>query len=352
MRSKSLFTAACIAAACVLAILATKSAQAQTYKVLYAFGSNGGGDGAGPEGVIQDSEGNLYGATVEGGIGSACLAANLGCGTVFKLSKKGKETVLYSFTGGADGANPQAGLIQDDRGNLYGTTYQGGSCGGSGCGVVFRLSKTGKETVLYSFTGGPDGAYPEAGLIQDPRGNLYGTTSKGGYSNNGTVFRLSKTGKEIALYSFGEFANPSGLIQDAKGNLYGTTYYGGTTGCGLGCGVVFRQNKTGHQTLLHAFAGGTDGGNPPGGVIRDAKGNLYGTTSCGDAENCYGTVFKLSKAGKETVLYTFTGGVDGKFPSAGVIQGPQGNLYGTTSEGGDLFCDEGSGCGAVFKLTP
>jgi uncharacterized repeat protein (TIGR03803 family) len=175
---------------------------------------------------------------------------------VFRLSPSGSETVLYSFTGGADGANPSAGLVRDAAGNLYGTTFLGGvesgSCGGS-CGVVFKLSPTGSETVLHSFTGGADGANPSAGLIQDAAGNLYGTTFLGGVESDscggscGVVFKLSPTGSETVLHSFtggADGAGPyAGLIQDAAGNLYGTTSEGGANSvCPLspGCGVVFR----------------------------------------------------------------------------------------------------------------
>jgi uncharacterized repeat protein (TIGR03803 family) len=269
-------------------------------------------DGAGPyTRVIQDGQGNLYGTTAEGG-NSGCFAGS-GCGTVFKLSKAVKETVLHSFTGGADGATPYAGVIQDAKGNLYGTTYYGGKgkCNdgfGTGCGVVFKLGTTGKETVLHRFTGGIDGSYPDAGVIQDAKGNLYGTTQEGG----------------------------------------------DLSGCdGLGCGVVFKLSTTGKETVLHRFTGGTDGSNPDAGVIQDAKGNLYGITRAGgDLNGCSGlgcgVVFKLNAAGKETVLHGFTGGTDGSNPDGGVIQDAKGNLYGTAYAGGDSSC----GCGVVFELTP
>ena len=182
----------------MMTMLAAVLAQAKSYEVLYNF--TGGSDGAYPNAVIKDAKGNIYGTTSAGGSGSAC---EMGCGTVFKLSSDGKETVLYSFKGGADGASPYAGAIQDAQGNLYGTTFYGGevACSG-GCGTVFKLSKTGKETVLYRFKGGADGASPIAGVIQD-----------------------------------------------ADGTLYGTAVLGGDTTCAGGCGVVFKLNKTGRLTL-------------------------------------------------------------------------------------------------------
>src|SRR5580704_3816247 len=322
----------------VLGTVITQSAHAQTYKesVLYSF--TGAADGANPEGgVIFDQKGNLYGTTDNGG-GS-------GWGVAFKLSSKGKETVLHSFTL-ADGASPLAGLIFDGQGNLYGTT----NYSTTGTGIVFKLGKYGKETVLCSFTGGAGGEYPYAGLIFDAQGNLYSTAAAGGASGTGVVFKLGKYGKETVLYSFtggADGANPyAGLIFDAQGNLYGTTVYGGDLTCPLfqsGCGTVFKLGKHGKETVLHSFTGGADGASPYAGLIFDAQGNLYGTTNKGGASGA-GVVFKLGKYGKETVLYSFTGGADGANPYAGLIFDAQGNLYGTTNKGG------ASGAGVVFKL--
>jgi uncharacterized repeat protein (TIGR03803 family) len=213
----------------VTAVIGTPTAQAQTYTVLHRFA---GADGHNPSEyghLIEDSAGDLYGTTSGGGAS--------GLGVVFMLNKTG-ETVLHSFTGGADGRAPYAGLTQDSAGNLYGTTFGGGA---SGLGVVFKLNKTG-ETVLYSFTIA-DGANPYAGLTRDSAGNLYGTTSAGGASNSGVVFKLDTTGTETVLHSFtggADGAKPSaGMIQDSAGNLYGTTYYGGSGRTSSGNGVVF-----------------------------------------------------------------------------------------------------------------
>jgi uncharacterized repeat protein (TIGR03803 family) len=315
--------------------------------VLHRFnGANGGFPSAG---VIQDAKGRLYGTTEYGGA--------YGSGTVFMVSKTGRESVLYSFCPQSvctDGANPYAGLIRDAKGNLFGTTFYGGSYNE---GTVFKLSKVGKETVLYSFCRTDlcaDGRNPYSGVIQDAEGNFYGTTSQGGTTDSGTVFKLSKTGKETVLHSFiygAEGAFPfAGVIQDTKGNLYGTTEGGGGSN-----GEVFRVSKTGEKSALYSFTGGSDGEMPVGGVIRDAKGNIYGTTVLGGDMRCgsgCGVVFKLDKTGKETVLRSFTGGADGSYSEAGVIRDAKGNLYGTTTEGGDLSCDPRSGCGVAFKLTP
>jgi uncharacterized repeat protein (TIGR03803 family) len=323
----------------MLPFVATRSARAQTYTVLYSF--TGGADGGGGvfAGLVRDGAGNLYGTTWGGG------ANHLG--TVFKLDTTGKETVLYSFAGGSDGDNPHAGLVRDSAGNLYGTTVYGGTNGcSSGCGIVFKLDKTNKKTLLHEFTGASDGEYPYAGLIRDSAGNLYGTTYAGGASGFGTVFKVDTTGKETILHSFtggaadGEYPF-AGLVRDAAGNLYGTTQNGGA----FNYGTVFKLDATNKETLLYSFSGGVDGGYPYYGyLVRDSAGNLYGTTFEGGAFN-YGVVFKLDKTGKETVLYSFAGGTkDGEYPYGGVVRDPSGSLYGTTYLGG-AFSE-----GTVFKV--
>jgi uncharacterized repeat protein (TIGR03803 family) len=329
----------------VLLVFAITSAQAQLYTetVLYSFA--GKPDGTSPyAGVVQDAQGNLYGTTYLGG------TSNMG--TVFMVDTTGKETVLYSFTGmNGDGANPFGGLVRDTQGNLYGTTYQGGNltCGPPvGCGTVFKLDTTGKETVLHTFSSvGGDGTGPQAGLVQDTQGNLYGTTITGGTDGAGTVFKVDTTGKETVLYSFGSAGGDgtlpdAGLVLDSQGNLYGTTRSGGTAGDG----TVFKVDKTGKETVLYSFTGMNGDGLEPyhSGVVRDAQGNLYGTTIYGGS-SVFGTVFKVDTTGKETVLSSFTGGTkDGAYPEAGLVQDTQGNLYGTTFEGG------ASGGGTVFKV--
>ena len=269
--------------------------------VLYTF--TGGTDGNGPfAGVIQDSAGNLYGTTRGGG------AAN--SGVVFRVDTAGQETVLYSFTGGADGETPN-GVIRDSADNLYGTTSRGGA---AGWGVVYKLDTTGHETVLYSFTGGTDGGRPAAGVIRDSAGNLYGTTSQGGAAKAGVVYEVDTTGHETVLYNFTGGTDgdgpQAGVIRDSAGNFYGTTVGGGAGGAG----VVYKVDTSGHETVLYAFpAGGEGGGGPWAGVIRDHAGNLYGTASWGGAAG-YGVVYMVDAAGQETVLYSFTDKTDGVIP--------------------------------------
>jgi len=314
-------------------------------EVLYSFGSQAG-DGNNPgAGLIFDKTGNLYGTTFRGG-------AN-GWGTVFKLTPAGTETVLYSFTGtNGDGANPQAGLVMDKKGNLYGTTMNGGANIG---GAVFELTTKGTEKVLYSFgSQAGDGTNPVAGLTFDTTGNLYGTTFAGGAYNEGTVFELTKAGTEKVLYSFGsqagDGANPTaGLTFYKKGNLYGTTIRGGSNGEG----TVFELTAAGTEMVLHSFSFESgDGASSNAGLIFDKKGNLYGTTTVGGA-NSEGTVFELTAKGTEKILYSFGSQMgDGANPVAGLIFDKMGDLYGTTVGGGLFFACPVNGCGTVFKLTP
>ena len=382
----------------------TTSGSGFTKTVLYNFCSQAYcTDGANPAaGLIADAAGNFYGTTVNGG-------TNLG-GTVFKLTPSANgytESVLYNFCsqGGAactDGVNPQAGLIEDSSGNLYGTTWLGGTGvtlvnGAYSYGTVFKLAPNGSGynyTVLYNFcptssTGFClDGAAPLGALIEDASGNLYGTTALGGAGTHalecngigcGTVFKLSPNSSgyvETVLYSFcsqgggnctdGAYPYDASLIEDTSGNFYGTTSAGGVNSCDTpGCGTVFKlapkSDGSYAESVLHSFDY-ADGTSPDAGLIEDASGNLYGTTSNGGAglswrcEGCgSGTVFELSPNGTgytETVLYNFCsqGGdacTDGVMPMAGVIEDASGNLYGTTWEGGD-----GNDWGTVFKLSP
>jgi uncharacterized repeat protein (TIGR03803 family) len=295
------------------------------YKVLHSF--TGGADGGQPyAGVIRDSAGNLYGTTAGGG------TANWG--VVYKLDPAGNETVLYSFTGGADGGLPYAGVIRDSAGNLYGTTSNGGAA--NYYGVVYELDASGAYKVLHNFTGGADGGYPRSGVIRDAAGNLYGTTAGGGTANWGVVYKLDPSGNETVLYSFSGGADGgypgTGVIRDAAGNLYGTTVYGGTANAG----VVYKLDPTGHQTVLYTFTGLADGGNPQAGVLEDAVGNLYGTTYHGGYRG-YGTVYKVDLAGiniNYTVLHSFLSTPDGAYPNSGVFRDAAGDLYGTASAGG------------------
>jgi uncharacterized repeat protein (TIGR03803 family) len=310
--------------------------------VLYAF--TGGADGGYPSGImLRDSSGNLYGTTSGGGAS--------GNGVVYKLDTANQETVLYSFTGEAGGCDPLGGVVSDSSGNLYGAT---GFCGSAGYGVVYKLDTSGHETVLYSFTGGADGAWPYAGVIRDPAGNLYGTTVEGGVSGGcygsgcGVVFKVDPAGQETVLHSFtgADGGLPeAGVIRDSAGNLYGTTQTYGTTQNGFGAGVVFRLDKAGQETVLYTFTGGADGNQPYAGVVRDAAGNLYGTTYFGGTAGL-GVVYQVDTSGQETVLHSFTGGADGGKPLAGLLRNSAGNLFGTTSLGGK------KGAGVVFQRPP
>jgi uncharacterized repeat protein (TIGR03803 family) len=336
---------------------ATNSARAAIFSVIHVFKNPK--NGLGPGTINQDSAGNLFGMTGSGGDLNCDLTGSLGCGVVFKLNTAGKETVLHRFDGSqADEGTPSGGLIRDADGNLYGTT--------SGialyCGTVFKVDKTGKETVLYRFTCGTDGGIPLAGLVRDSAGNLYGTASGGGIggpSGQGVVFKVDVNGKETVLYSFTggpDGGSPmAGLVRDAAGNLYGTTASGGA----FGSGVVFKLDTSGDETVLHAFTGKADGATPQAGLVRDPAGNLYGTTLNGGDLTCNlngspgcGVVFKLNTSGKLAVRYAFKGRADGGVPSADLVQDAAGNLYGASGFGGNLNDCSGQGCGVLFKLDP
>ncbi len=249
---------------------------------------------------------------------------------------------MHNFAGTPDGEGPAAILVRDPKANFYGTTPFGGVLD---LGTVFKLDSAGKETVLYNFASLPDGANPYGGVILDSSGNLYGTTQYGGDFNFGTVFEINANGEEIVLYSFvggGDGEYPiAGVERDASGNLYGTTYQGGA----YGFGTVFRLDKNAVKNVLYSFGNIPDGESPFGGVVLDAEGNLYGTTAFGGTYLA-GTVFKVDANSKETVLHSFTGGADGAHPKVGVIRDAAGNLYGTTGGGGT------SGLGTAFKLMP
>jgi uncharacterized repeat protein (TIGR03803 family) len=333
-------------------------AWASSETVLYTFNSQTGGiDGYYPySGVIADATGNtLYGTTYSGGV----TATPYGTAYMLKHSSQGwTETVLHNFIGGTgDGAYPYGALVTDKNGNLYGTTYQGGTIN---VGTVFQLTRSGNkwtEKILHSFAGYPkDGSYPVAGLSIDSAGNLYGTTYQGGKSNVGTVFKLTLskgkyTFKTIHGFSGGDGgANPiGGLVVGKGGYFYGATLYGGAT---FNVGTVytlFQARGVWVAKAIYHFTGGASGTHPYGDLATDAAGNLYGTTHEG-GDNNLGTVYKLTgKTIKFTqkTLYSFKGGVtDGEYPYyAGVTLDPKGNIYGTAYQGGP------NNTGAVFKLT-
>jgi uncharacterized repeat protein (TIGR03803 family) len=299
-----------------------------------------GPDGEQPDeaGVILDQLGNLYGTTAFGGAA--------GTGVVYKLDPRGTWTVLYAFPGTAGGQYPyNNGVTLGSDGNLYGSTFYGGS---TDPGVVYRLDGGGHETVLYTFNLLSANGFGQTvgGVIRDLVGNIYGTTFIGqadmGYGY-GVVYKVNAAGHATVLHNFTNGADGSypygGVIQDSKGNLYGTASGGGTSGAG----VVFKIGPSGNEKVLYSFTGGRDGNGPYGALLRDSSGNLYGTTAGGGTAGV-GVAFEVNAAGQESVLHTFTGGPDGGSPYAGVIFGPEGNLYGTTAFGGQ------TNAGVVFEI--
>lgn len=393
----------------------------QTFEVFYSF--TGGSDGGNPlAGLVIDKDGNLYGTNSDGG-SPYCVPAY--CGTVFKIDPNGNETTLHAFAGGTDGAAPESQLLLDGNGNLFGTTYNGGGSANcpDGCGSVFEIAANGTETVLYGFHGGTDGENPVAGLAMDKEGNLYGTTFNGGAYGYGAVFEVNASGQENVLYSFTggkDGANPIAGVTFDKGTLLGTTSLGGDMTClnpnnTYGCGVLFQLGPisstakgpatTWSETVLHTFEMQTDGGVPYAGLIvghsgaiygattsggsglggtvfelkpaklgwifdpiygisgwalsgtyrdlvQDASGNIYATTHC-DGVSSNGTAYELSPSGSNwtyTLLYTFcqqSPCYDGYYPHSNIVIDAQGNLYGTTFAGGANLYD-----GEVFRITP
>lgn len=327
--------------------------QAQPLTLLYSFNQNNANHPGGwspNSGVVFDQNGDLYGTTPIGGNMNDCL--DYGCGVVYELSSEGTYTVLYSFEGAPnDGSEPYDGVVRDTKGNLYGTTYRGGSSACS-CGTVFKLTPEGVETVLHNFQSSPDGAYPTGGLIL-VKDKLYGVATGGGGGGWGSVFEIAINGSDFTvLYNFctlqdcADGATPWGTLAYREGNLYGTTENGGANGVG----TVFQLAADGTETVLHSFAGGTDGAQPIGGPVFGAGGNLYGTTYAGGA-NSYGVLWKVTLQGVETVLHTFDGHIDpdsgdGDSIESGLIADKEGNLYGFAQYGG------GGNFGTVYELSP
>jgi uncharacterized repeat protein (TIGR03803 family) len=319
---------------------------------LYSFcPQNGCADGAHPGAtLVQATNGDFYGTTQQGGVGASC-SNSPGCGTAFKITPTGTLTTLYSFctqTGCPDGGEPSAGLVQAANGDLYGTTYLGGA---HGDGTVFKITPSGTLTTLHSFDF-TDGANPAAGLVQAVDGNLYGTTLGGG--TGGTVFKMRPAGTLTTLYSFCSQAGCpdgntpfAGLVQASDGDFYGTTGGGGSKSSG----TVFKITSNGVLTTLYSFCSQSkcaDGGSPDAGLVQATDGNLYGTTSGGGTYD-KGTVFNITPSGMLTTLHSFCRlmagcGIE---PHAGLAQDTNGNLYGTTWEGGAYGCCYGT----VFSLS-
>jgi len=347
----------------VVFVLCTATAipvSAQGFTTLVIFEE---GNGATPyDAFIQGTDGNLYATTFSGG--QPCY-----CGKVIQMSPSG---TVKSLDFGQTDSEPYGGLIQSANGTLYGATSVGGV---NGEGEVFQLSPAGKFITLYSFCAQPncsDGAYPVSGLAYAADGKFYGTTSSGGDINCnsgrgcGTVFRLTPNGELTTLHSFagadGDYPGYGPLIQATDGNLYGTTYFGGTSNlCTIGCGTLFKVSLSGTFTTIYNFCsqpGCSDGEVPSGGLVQATDGGFYGTTQSGGAdevEACNGvgcgTVFRIAKSGTLTTIHDFQGS-DGQYPYSGLVQGTDGNFYGTTYEGGDRECTPYGICGTVFQMKP
>jgi uncharacterized repeat protein (TIGR03803 family) len=392
----------------ILALSAIQPAQAQTFTVLHTFT---GPDGANPVGgLVQDDAGNLYGTTYfggsftngvafkidksgdesvlfnfNGGSNGCCFDSALildskgnlygpaqegtnGGGVLFRLSPKDQEKVMFNFGGCADCTRPkvpEGALLMDASGNLYGATTSGGVRGKGyqceeGCGTIFKFDTSGKFHVLYSFTGGADGAWPYGPLLEDAAGNLYGVALYGGdlscpqkpTRGCGTIFKLDKSEKLTVLYTFtgkADGAGPQpGLVTDKAGNFYGAAELGGNSNCDLGCGTLYKLSKNGKFTVLYSFTGAVDGNYPNGGLVRDSKGNLFGTTGIGTTNSIWGTVYELNQAGVMKVLHQLNGSTDGATPTGNLIRDAAGNLYGVAYNG----FGRSDRLGTVFKVTP
>lgn len=305
-------------------------------------------DGRGPDGTLLEDGGVLYGVTYLGGTADV--------GTVYKLTP-GTEKVIHNFARGSEGAGP-VGKLVDVNGILYGVTRAGGTGSNGLDGTVYKVTKAGREKVIYNFKGLTDSSSPSDGLVNF-RGTLYGTTGGGGSSGNGTVYKVTTSGNESVIYSFVgglDGAIPFSNLVALNGALYGTTYYGGGSGCTdeRGCGTVFKVTPSGAETVVYRFQGGADGESPLHGLT-NVGGILYGTTHMGGgAGSCVdgcGVVYKVAPSGAETVLHRFAGGLDGASPSSDLLD-VNGTFYGSTFEGGGTSCYFGLGCGTVFKITP
>jgi uncharacterized repeat protein (TIGR03803 family) len=334
--------------ACALGLLWANAAVAQSaeFHTLNSFANT---NGAYPWAqLLLASDGNLYGTTQYGGNLTKCPS---GCGTIFKITPRGKLTTIHKFDG-KDGSGPLAGLIQGANGNLYGVAPEGGILYPpnvpNGAGTVFEITLAGKLTVLHKFDdvdAYAHGRSPVGGLMSASDGNFYGTTNEGGPADLGTIFKMTPAGALTTLWDF-DYSNygafpVSTLVETKAGDFYGTAD-GGLDGAG----VAFEYSAKGKFTVLHTFTGNADGGVPTAGLLVGTDGNLYGATENGGQYLYYGTIFKLTPAGHLTTLHSFNV-TDGDVPWGTLLQGMDGNFYGTTSYGGST-----PNWGTVFKMTP
>ncbi|HWZ83233.1 MAG TPA: choice-of-anchor tandem repeat GloVer-containing protein [Terriglobales bacterium] len=333
------------------------AANAQTFQILHQFNDvadhHGVIDGDRPlGGLFRDASGNIYGTTASGG--------GQGNGVVYKLKRTGKESVLFAFGDpNITGANPLTPLIQDQAGNLLGIADGGPAFGG----VIFRISATGVETIVHAFDTSHKAELLTGGILLDAKGSIFGTSLTAGigpcrfFVGCGVVFQIDRAGRFHSFYRFtggSDGSRPFGpLVEDVDGNLYGIAQQGGDLNCTdlpdpefpeAGCGTVFKLSKQRELTVLHTFEAGADGAGPQPGILRDAAGNLYGTTDLGGTSD-QGTVFKIASDGTYTLLHTFNG-TDGRNPKGYLVADEAGNLYGTTQAGGV------NGLGTVYELTP
>jgi uncharacterized repeat protein (TIGR03803 family) len=326
--------------------------------------------GYGPmAGLVQGVDGNFYGTTELGGEARYCGGPD-GCGTLFSVTPDGAFTTLHSFCalpGCADGSYPIASLAEGLSGRFYGTTLGGGKAGD---GEVYSITAKGGLTTIYTFCSLPncsDGNGPRAGLILGTDGELYGTTSAGGANSQGTIFSLSETGRLKTLYSFCSQPNCTdgaapfaGVVQGTDGNFYGVTFQGGDLECNppSGCGTVYEVTRAGVLTTLHTFEGPyIDGANPTASLVQGTDGNLYGTTALGGTAQCYrggsacGTLFSIAPHVGLTLLHSFDAS-DGAEPSGGLVEGTNGSFYGTTTLGGSGDANSGTVFSLDMKLSP
>jgi uncharacterized repeat protein (TIGR03803 family) len=352
MMKLRLGTISCIVV--VFWFVAATAASAQTFTSLLSFDVT---NGSNPQwgALVQGIDGNFYGTTSGGGIySSGCFRSPDGyCGTVFKITPGGTLTTLHAFANGADGSGPMPGLALGTDGHFYGVNSNGGNfgvCFGLGCGVAFKITSGGTITTLLEFDRGTEGGNAVSTLIQATNGNFYGTDVNGGTDGDGAIFEMTPAGGLTTLHDFdftdGWDPQNALMVQGTDGDLYGETAGGGSFSCpspAVGCGTVFKVTPGGGFTSLHSF-NGTDGSILYGGLVQGSDGNFYGTTYAGGT-NGDGTVFKITPGGRVTTLHTFDG-TDGANPNGGLVLASDGNFYGTAEFGG------ATNDGTIFEITP